>query len=187
VVDACLPCNRLKGRSDEYLRDFLTLDFRGSRSPIAHEIFESKVRRSHRRNSSELIRKAMQLVSIEPLYTRAGVYLGHFPQTYVDDDRLSHALGMMVKGLFFDARKNRLPDDCRVTIVRHDPWDYAAVIQAFDLPSKPSSRRVGEVFRCAFRWATEDPRLTLWLLLFYGRVLFSATTEPMDPEASDDA
>lgn len=176
VVDAYCTCNKLKAQHEDYLRDFLTLDYRGSQRQTAQKVFDSKVRRSHARNSSELIKKAMDSVRVEPIYSRAGVYLGHFPQAYVDDGRLFQVLGMIVRGLYCDARKERLPDNCRVIVNRHDPWDYPAVYEAFDLPSRPASRAVGGVFRCAFRRATEEPSLTLWL--FYNRVLFSPVTEP---------
>jgi hypothetical protein len=95
-------------------------------------------------------------------------------------------LGMMVRGLYYDARKQRLPDDYDVTVLRHDPWDYHAVFKAFNLPSRPTTRRLGEVFACALRWATEDPCVTMWLLLFYERVLFSAFSKPVMGQESAD-
>jgi hypothetical protein len=93
---------------------------------------------------------------------------------------------MMVRGLYYDVRKQRLPNDYEVTVLRHDPWNYHTIFNAFNLSSRPATRRLGEVFACALRWATEDPCITMWLLLFYGRVLFSAFSKPvMDRESAD--
>src|SRR5262249_51632508 len=96
----------------------------------------------------------------------------------VDDTRLSLELSWMARGLYYDARKQRLPNDYEVTVLRHDPWDYQAIYNAFNLSSRPATRRLGEVFACAFHWATEDPYITMWLLLFYNCVLFSASSRP---------
>jgi hypothetical protein len=178
VVPVCQSCNVAKSRHDDYLRDFLALDYRSSQSSIAQTLFSRKVWRSISRNSSELVRTAVQAVDLAPLYTRGGIYLGDYPKASVDDTRLSSVLSLMVRGLYYDARKQRLPNDYAVTVLRHDPWDYQAIYKAFNLSSRPATRMLGEVFACALRWATEDPCITIWLLLFYNRVLFSAFSKP---------
>jgi hypothetical protein len=121
IVPACRSCNQAKARHEDYLRDFLALDYRSSQSPITQTLFSQKVWRSLHRNSSELVRTALQTADLAPLYTREGIYLGEYPQATVDDTRLSSMLGMMVRGLYYDARKQRLPDDYDVTVLRHDP------------------------------------------------------------------
>jgi hypothetical protein len=145
--------------------------------PIAQTLFSQKVWRSIHRNSSALVRTAVQAVDIAPLYTRGGLYLGDYPKASVDDTRLSLVLSLIVRGLYYDARKQRLPNDYEVTVLRHDPWDYHEIYKAFNVSSRPATRRLGEVFACAFHGATEDPYITMWLLLFYNRVLFSASSK----------
>ena len=188
IVPACRPCNKGKSHDEDYLRDFLALDYRGSQSPVAQELLRGKVPRSLARSSSELLRVAMRTIRARPLETRAGIYLGDYLEAPVDDDRLYRVLGLVVRGLYYSAREERLLRTYRVVVVRHDPWDYQRVCDVFlDFPSRPITRRIGDgqVFWCAFRVATEDPQITLWQLWFYDRVLFSASSEPSSELADE--
>jgi hypothetical protein len=94
VVPACRPCNEAKSRNEDYLRDFLTVAYRGSQSPITQTLLSQKVLRSFRRNSSELIRTAIPTTKFSPLYTHGGIYLGDYPTGPVSDARLFSILGL---------------------------------------------------------------------------------------------
>ena len=61
---------------------------------------------------------------MEPLYTNAGIYLGDFPRAPFEGGRLRRALAMSVRGIYFDAGRNRLPTACDIQIRRGRPWAY---------------------------------------------------------------
>jgi hypothetical protein len=60
TVRVCLECNQAKADDDVYLRDFLVADFAASPTPAAETLFRGEVRRSIRRNSSEVGRAILR-------------------------------------------------------------------------------------------------------------------------------
>ena len=122
TVPGCDDCNGKTSADDDFLRDFFAVDIHSSNSPVAKKLFAGKVWRSLSRNSSHLLRDMVPRLRIEALYTNAGIYLGDFPQASFDGDRLRRALAMIVRGLYFDARRTRLPTRCDIEIHRGRPW-----------------------------------------------------------------
>ena len=183
TVPACDSCNGKKSEDDDFLRDFLAVDFQGSQSPVAQRLFTGEVQRSLSRNSSHLLRSVLPKLRIEPLYTDAGIYLGDLPQAPFDGDRLNRLLGMIVRGLYFDARRVRLSGEYRVEVRRAEPWAYKQVMDVFRQLHPNGPRALGNVFSCIYVAATEDLFTTMWALWFYERVLFTAITEPPAAEA----
>jgi len=182
TVPVCDRCNNEKSKDDDFLRDFLVVDIQGSQSPVTQTLFSGKVQRSLSRNSSALLRDVIPQLRIAPLYTSAGIYLGDAPQAPFDGERLKQTLGRIVRGLYFDARKMRLPNECSVEVYRPGLWNYNEILQVFRKLHVNGPRVLGNVFGCLFAAATEDPFFTLWALWFYERVLFTAVTEmpPVD-------
>lgn len=177
TVPACDACNGSKSRNDDYLRDLLTMDLYGSQHPTAQKLFEGKVLRSHRRNSSHIGRDIISKGRMQPLYTRAGIYLGDYPMCAIDPGRIDTIFTMIVRGLYYDARKQRIPDDYTFTLLRYDPWDFKRIWQKVQQDLHPNGPRIlGDVFGCTFVSATEDPFSTWWLLAFYGGACFSVDT-----------
>jgi hypothetical protein len=80
---------------------------------------------------------------------------------------------MIVRGLYYDARKERIPDDYQFEIRRFFPWEVKALWEKFQEMHVNGPRILGNVFGCAFLSAQEDRFTTLWLLWFYERVFFS--------------
>ena len=159
------------------------MDFQGSQSPVAQRLFTGEVQRSLSRNSSHLLRSVLPKLRIEPLYTDAGIYLGDLPQAPFDGDRLNRLLGMIVRGLYLDARRVRLSGEYRVEVRRAEPWAYKQVMDVFRQLHPNGPRALGNVFSCIYVAATEDLFTTMWALWFYERVLFTAITEPPAAEA----
>ena len=176
IVPSCRPCNVGKSRDEPYFSDYLTLDLGGSQSPTAMELFQTKVRRSHLKDKSELIRSVIDTAEVKPLYSSGGVYLGHYPQAPINAQRIVSVLQLMVRGLYYDCCKELLPQSCHIEVFRHNPWDQQGVIDRFFAQGTPATRKIGDVFACGFYRAKDNPTATFWLLIFYGRVLFSATT-----------
>lgn len=170
TVPACLECNRDKAIDDDFLRDYLTVDFAGSESPIASEIFETKMRRSVSRNSSELGREILRNARMRPFYTKGGVYLGEFAQADIPEDRVTRVLGRLIRGLFFHYAKQRIPKHYPVEALRIMPWDIEDAWRSFGQLNLSPCRPMGEVFAGSCARVQEDPLSTAWLLSFYRRV-----------------
>lgn len=179
TVPGCPTCNVGKSTGDDFLRDFLAIDVHSSQSPVAEKLFKTTVQRSLKRNSSHLLRDILPKLRIAPLQTAVGTHIGDFPQAEFDGDRLRRTIARIVRGLYFDARRARLPDDCEIQVARPGPWQYGAVLDVFRGFHLNGPRVMGDVFWCAYAIATEEPAETLWALMFYERVLFTAATTPI--------
>lgn len=177
TVPVCNICNNEKSKDDDFIRDFLTSDIIGNQSPDANKIFQNKVLKSVRRNSSEIARNALKNVSIEPFYTTAGIYLTDMVTAPIDTDRIERIISRIVRGLYYDARRQRMPDNYSFLVLQYYPWDFARLWQHFEEKQLTLSHRsLGNVFGCGFLVSKEDPFITIWLLSFYERVFFSVST-----------
>jgi hypothetical protein len=150
------------------------------------ELFQTKVRRSHLKDKSELIRSVIDRAQVKPLYSRGGIYLGDYPQAPVDAQRIVSVLQLMVRGLYCNCCKEFLPQSSHIEVLRHDPWDQQGVIDRFFALGKPATMKIGDVFAYGFYRAKDNPTSTFWLLVFYGRVLFSVKTSQKE-ESKDEA
>jgi hypothetical protein len=177
TVPCCLECNNEKSKDDDYLRDILTADIYANAHPIARSIFEGKVIKSVRRNSSDFARVATTSARTNPIYTKRGVYLGSVISIAVDADRIKTIFTRVVRGLYYDARKQRVPDDYVFDIWRYQPWDVGEVVAHFNRLHPNGPRILGNIFGCMFLSAEEDPMTTFWLIWFYSGAFFSVSVE----------
>jgi hypothetical protein len=176
TVPACSDCNEAKSKNDDFLRDFLICDAFASNSPIAQSIFDEKMTRSITRNSSQFSRIAMSEARYEPLLTRAGIYLGTFPTIPIDEERIKNIFSVIVRGLYYDARHKRIPDNYIFEVLGYRPWDFKQVWEYYKKLHLNGPRVLGKVFGCAFVYAEEDEFITTWLMWFYESVFFSVSS-----------
>jgi hypothetical protein len=177
TVPACDECGTEKSRDDHFLRDYLVVDVQGSESPTAQAIFGSgKLWRSLTRKTSDLLFDVVPAAQLRPFYTDAGNYLGEFPQASIDLQRLERTIFRIVRGLYYDARRVRIPTAYEFVLRRCYPWQYESLREVFRKLRANGPRVVGDVFGCMYAMATEDPLTTLWALWFYERVVFTVST-----------
>jgi hypothetical protein len=175
TVPACRECNQAKSKNDEFLRDLVTSDIYGHQSPIAKAIFNDKVVRSSRNNRSLMAKEFLPRVSLEPFYTKGGVYLGHFPSATVDPERITTIFSTMARGLYYDHRRERIPSNYSFEVLRYHPWDFKNVYDSLSKMHLNGPRVLGSIFGCAYVSAQEDPPTTLWLMWFYGTFFISVS------------
>jgi hypothetical protein len=179
TVDACEECNgRKKSRDDSFLRDFLCYDAWGNTHPTAQQLFKGKAMRSIERNSSELANMAVMMGRLKPFNSPSGIYLGDAIQFEIPNTRIEQIISTIVRGLYFDAREQRLPTNCQFYVDRHIfPWQFKTLKEVMDSLHMHGPRVLGDVFRCVYAIATGEPYLTMWILQLYNRVVFSVFTE----------
>jgi hypothetical protein len=188
VVPACDACNKDKGKDDTYLRDVLVMDYQGSESPIAREIFDTKVMRAAQRNRSEVVRAAVTQACLIPHGTPGGLYLGQLPSFDLDSRRIQRIFSYIVRGLYYRVRRVPLPAECAITVRRVNAKEAEEIYHIIKGMNGNGLYRIGQgVFECAFMYADEEPRISMWLLAFYQRVFFIVDTEPPLAPAPADA
>jgi hypothetical protein len=187
VVPACSVCNNDKSKDDDYLRDFLVMDYQGSTNPIAQEIFDTKVMRSVQRNSSAVVRVAMTQARLISHVTTGGLYLGQLPSFDLDQIRIQRIFSYIVRGLYYKVIHTRMPADCAITVRRVNAKEADEIYHIIKGMNGNGLYRIGQgVFECAFMYADEEPESSLWLLAFYQRVFFTVGTAP-PVDRSDDS
>jgi hypothetical protein len=180
VVPACEACNRDKSKDDTYLRDALVMDYQGSESSIARTLFDTKVKRSAKRNSSDVVRAAMTRARFIPHITPGGLYLGQVPSFELDPSRMERIFSYIVRGLYSKVVRARLPAECAITVNRVSAKEADEIFHIIKGMDGNGLYRIGQgVFECAFMYATEEPQISFWLLAFYQRVFFIVGTEPL--------
>ena len=185
TVPSCAECNNVsKSHGDTDLRDYLGLDLFGNQSKSGQAVFP-KVLRANERGQSALARKAALSSEMRPLYTSAGIYLGDYPTARLDEGTIEGPLATIVRGLYFYGKKERIPDNYEFDVRRVQEWEVPQFLQSLN-PLQASTYIVkdgphfyGEVFSYMCFGATEDRFTTLWLMWFFGRVLFFVSTEPV--------
>lgn len=181
TVPACHECNNSKSKNDEYLRDFLVTDIYCSKHPVAQKLAAGKVARSAQKNRSRLARAAKSGAKWAPVYTPAGLYLGHAYSIPLEGERINEIFTTIVRGLYYwmGQGKERLPDDYVIDIRRVNDFNVREVVRGFQSVKAHGPYSVGKVFTFMAARAKEYPAATAWLLGFYDGVYINASTGPI--------
>jgi hypothetical protein len=113
TVEACVECNSLKAKDDDYFRDYLLSDFSTSNYSKAQRLFSSKTIRSIGRNSSTFAKQIRQ-----SKFVRHNIYDNEVVEIETDLTRLDDLLKRIVKGLFYAAKKKRMPNNISIDTKR---------------------------------------------------------------------
>jgi len=161
----------------------LVLDMHGSQSSVAQILLEGKVKRAVRTNRSEVARLALRYGRVEPLRTPAGIYVGQVISIPLDDERIKHIFSLIVRGLYYKVRKQRLRDDCVFSVRRLTAAEFNTGLEELKEIGFNGPYALGEgVFSFIFMYAAEEPSVTQFWLWFYERICFYVATELEDLE-----
>jgi hypothetical protein len=181
TVPACDACNSEKAKHDDYLRDMLVMDASASKSQAAQEILTGKVFRAADRNQSLAMRAAKSKGKIEPIYSPGGIYLGQGFSFPLEAERINRVFLLIVRGLYYKIRKQRLPDDCEFEVRR--VFDFSEVWERLQQIGYNAYKLGDGVFTCIFIYAAEEPFLTQWWLWFYESICIHVSTTPANFDA----
>jgi hypothetical protein len=181
TVSVCEPCNHAKSHNDDFLRDWLTMDIFGSQSPDAQAVFADTVVRSTHEGHSKLAKQLLSEAQLEPFTTKAGIYLGDLPAITLDEERVNQIFTTIVRGLYYHKNKARMPDGLNFILREQYPWDHKSVFEIFSNLRAQPWRALGNVFGYTYTLWEQPVFVSIWLLLFYGRVMF--TISAIDSEA----
>lgn len=181
TVPACDECNSRKALHDDFLCDVLTSDASGIEHPVAKEIFESKVLSSHRQNKSLVARIMLNEGRAVPATTKSGIVFDEYYVAKFDFDRAIEMFSFIVRGLYYRLRRITLPTSCQFDVRRLGADDFTQVHDQFYSNGCNGPYTLGnDVFWCVYQYAASNDAITLWLLVFYGRIAYSVITTPAD-------
>ncbi len=180
-VWACRRCNQeLKAFDDTFLRDYFALDGRTASRPISQANYE-KYKRAASRGQSALGSAEAQARTVFRA-NQSGIYVPSGSAIAIPKMRLRRALAMMVRGLYFHYRNERLPHRSRYAIREVTDVDIQTHLIPFVEQNAQkeglSYRSVGggSTFTCLFGIPADTPFSSLWHLTFYEQVMFVVAT-----------
>jgi hypothetical protein len=187
TVRACKACNEGTKLDDEYFRDAILTGIDEERFPEAMALSLHKIEEigadPKKRGYGWATYKSVRTVEV---YTEAGIYLGDAGARELDLDRMRRSIEKWVRGLYFHHFRERIPDDCEVTIEHHQHLEPDAREEILSLFAGRPVQNIGDgAFVYAFMRVQGDPR-SMWLLEFYGRHSFIVIVDQADVEESED-
>lgn len=185
-VPACLDCNTRYSTDDEYFRMVLTFleDVQDHLTvqqlvPVVKRSLNYPEAAGHRRSVINNIER------IQPL-TASGLLLPPHFAFRAKDARLRNVIEKTTRGLFLKFSGQRLPDDYHVEVlipwaaVKEDisqeelEWWREYIIQPVE--DRPFVSIGKNDFWACYEFGVDDPNCSLWLYVFYEKVLFVALT-----------
>jgi len=183
TVPVCEPCNHAKSHNDDFLRDWLTMDIFGSQSPEAQAVFDDTVLRAIRDGHSKISKQLLSEAQLKPFTTKNGIYLGDIPSIQLDEERVNEIFTTIVRGLYYYQFKDCLPEGLSFTLRGQYPWDHENIFAIFRNMRAQRWRTLGNVFGYTYTRLEYPLFASVWMLLFYNRVMF--TISAIDPEAEN--
>jgi hypothetical protein len=185
-IPCCKACNADASKDDEYFKNALVMRIDSYNHPDVQKLLPSVVR-SYRKPTKIGYRNALlnTLRQVE-LRTPSGLYAGTTGAYDVDMNRLNKTVTRIVRGLFYTERGVRLPESHMVAVYSDWQLDGLAGDQKSKLVStitaplmKKLPKVIGEeTFTYRFQFFEEDPFMSVWLMRFYGAILYLALTLP---------
>jgi hypothetical protein len=152
--------------------------------PAAQVILEAVWRSLERPEAPGLRKAVVQAMSRADIVTKGGIYLGTRPVFDVSLERLNRVASRTVWGLFDKLSGGPLPADYEARAYEVSGFKTADLQQHVKtlcqkLLAGPAALVLGDqVFGCWWSRIEQDPNLSLWLLVFYRKVLFIGATGP---------
>lgn len=187
TVPACRRCNETASKDDEYFRTTLAMREDVFDDPAIQGLMPT-IARSFENPRAPGMRRAIAKSSlIVDAFSKGGIYLGKKPAMRVDLNRLNRVASRIVKALFYHFHDDtKLPSNYRA---------HAHQIDSFKaMPNEEADRCLatcqqvlensplylfGEwVMACWWLPTDLDPLSTIWILVFFRRVLFIGMTTP---------
>lgn len=185
TVPCCEICHKKTTIHDEYFKTCLALRHDVNDHPDIREIVEGVYRSLTRKDKVQFARRFFARRGKVNVQTRSGIFLGQREGFQVSMDRIYQVTGRVAKGLYYRETRNRLPSDCRTVSIGAENFRELApqsqlliarnIAAALDCPVKTIGN---DILSYAFLLDSIDPRISVWLFVFYGAVPFVTQTLP---------
>ena len=187
TVPSCSGCNEGASKDDEYFKNWLVLRQDISEHAAGSKLLDSVFRAFAKPQKRGMLNTLVRTMRHVPIFSPAGLYVGHAPVYDVNLERLGRVTNRIVKGLFFKEFRQRLPDNYGVRSfaesglrdLRSD--NRVLLTRVAKAVSATPRRAIGDrVFEYWFQASPEDANTTAWLFRFFEAESFFCVTA-MDP------
>jgi hypothetical protein len=179
TVPSCRRCNGEKSKDDDYLRDMLVTDISTSFDPTARAIKDGKLRRAVGSRRSHFVREFLPQARPDTLRSKGGIIVAEDVYSApANGQRIERIFSRILRGLFYHKFKLALPPKIVFEVRRVQPPELAVFFRdILGSPTMNGPHGIGDIFKCWEMHATEDQRISYWVLLFYGGYVVTVATE----------
>ncbi len=137
------------------------------------------MKRSIGYKSSELAKDARATQFRVSMVTSQGTYLRDEAAILVEKARVDRVLTMIVRGLLYHLKKQRIPQDYLISVSLVERSKVVETVEyVAALPHQGPFSWGDGVCECILVQAADDPAMTMWLLQFYRGAMFLVDTSP---------
>ncbi len=169
-------CNTKFSEDNDYVRDILAMEAGAEQHPEVKRLQEGKLKRKLQ-NRPGAFAKTLKNLRLVPHFTPSGLYVGNAPVFDVDWPRINRVLHNVIKGIYYTAVDEPLPQDCVfgvIPVTDDKTLEYCRPL--IDCMVDWQSFR-DDVFRCRYVTSTSDQRINC-LMQFYRKRLFFGEALP---------
>jgi hypothetical protein len=185
TVPCCYPCRQGQSLDDEYFVRMIAMRRDVADNPSAAFAIDAVHRSFTKPHKIGFTRALLESINEFPVYTPAGLYLGHATSYDVDLQRLCKVIERTTRGLYFHEFKARLPHDHRCVTYALDGFASAGskvnatIGPVLDHALSGKKRTFGNNAFSYWVQRLDGPNsTTLWVFHVYGCVGFMAFTMP---------
>jgi hypothetical protein len=186
TVRACPGCNNRSSKDDEYFRTALAIRHEAGESEAAQQLMPKILRSFERPEGAGFAQSFLSTVQRVNAITAGGLYVGQAHAFTVDWARIDKVMSRIVRGLYFNEFKRRLPICYPVAVhdvgglSKHTAPDVLEGLLKMSLTVISGGRgaQMGDSFHYRFLPTREDPNSTFWAMAFFKRIIFVCWTAP---------
>ena len=176
TVPSCASCNEGAAKDEEWFRAAILWSPAGE-SEAGKALWKQTLARGYRKNRGlrQSMAKALRPVDI---CTPAGVFLKRGIAIDVDPVRTHRVISKITRGLYCIEHGRPLPPSVGIIVrlLSNKPNLLSAVDKCNPMLVF-GSRRWPDVFEYRHGWVPEKPEASMWLLRFYGKLVYWAISE----------
>jgi hypothetical protein len=196
-VPCCEGCRPEQSKDDEYFFTVISTHAAVERHSAVRRLLPTVERALRRPDHRGLVLGLLRNAQPATLMTQSGLYVAPTYLVPIHANRLQCVPTRIVRGLYYHVTRSRLPSDhCGMAIfeeglLRYSPNLRDAMLMDIEfLKQHPPTTLGTDVFSYWYWIMPEDPRQSIWLMEFYGRMRFFGLTgaiprahQPAEPGA----
>lgn len=175
TVPACKSCNQDAGKDEEYFLATFMFSEAGI-SDVGKKLWDEKLHRMYKKNAGLKKRIARSFQEVE-LITSGGIFLGQKRLAIKNDVlRSESVVNKIVHGLYYHEYQTNLSSSTEVVSHLLQQPSEISEVEKFAPMLYFGSREWPGIFEYRFNRVAERPENSVWIMRFYGKVVFWAVT-----------
>jgi len=174
TVPACRKCNGNSGKDEEwFLATFMFTE--AGITDAGRRLWDEKLHRMYEKNFG-LKKSIAKSFEQADLVTPGGLYLGRRLAIRHDEARSAKVIHKIVRGLYYHEYQDPLP--LSIEVISHflQQSSEVSVVEKFAPMLLFGSREWPNLFEYRYNRVTDQPQCSLWVMRFFGKLVFWAVS-----------